>query len=394
MMKIEAKLECISHSSNECRIYYLITNGSQVRKVDTNLSLYREEWNNKTGVTLINGKRKQYLIFIRDCVRQDTRVFNLLLKKINDTSIDVIHSAFLITMNKRYLGIYMRYLIIGYYRIGRIRSFETYMSAYRSFSSFRQYNDILLSEIDSNILISYQFYLYKRGLSKNTSSFYMRILRALYNKAVNEGIIEDRCPFRPVYTGVDKTIKRALPLQQIRRIRNIDLRQMPGLELARDLFMFSFYTRGMSFIDMAYLKKEDVHNGTLVYKRRKTGQKLYIRWEPCMQSIMRKYLIGPSEYLLPIIRFKDQDERMQYKRVMSFVNCRLKVIGSLLKLEYPLTMYVARHSWASIAQSKNVPLSVISQGMGHDSEKTTRIYLASLEAHLVDKANRTILNSL
>lgn len=91
---------------------------------------------------------------------------------------------------------------------------------------------------------------------------------------------------------------------------------------------------------------------------------------------------------------EDEDDRLQYKSIMAYVNARLKILGKRLKLEHPLTMYVARHSWASIALAKNVPISVISQGMGHDSEQTTRIYLSSLEAHLIDNANRTIIKCL
>lgn len=79
---------------------------------------------------------------------------------------------------------------------------------------------------------------------------------------------------------------------------------------------------------------------------------------------------------------------------MAYVNTKLKIIGKKLKLEHPLTMYVARHSWASVALAKNVPLSVISQGMGHDSELTTRIYLSTLETHLIDNANRRVIKSL
>jgi hypothetical protein len=87
-----------------------------------------------------------------------------------------------------------------------------------------------------------------------------------------------------------------------------------------------------------------------------------------MQVFINKYSVNSSDYLLPIIRNLNQDERIQYRRVMSFVNSKLKMIGKFLNMEHLLTMYIARHSWASIAQSKNVPLSVISQAIGHDSE--------------------------
>ena len=160
------------------------------------------------------------------------------------------------------------------------------------------------------------------------------------------------------------------------------------------MLLFSFYTRGMSFIDMAYLKKKDLSNGILSYRRRKTKQQLFIRWERCMQEIVEKYENPLSEYLLPIIKPKKGDERKQYQNVMCIVNRHLKDIGKMTNLKQPLTMYTARHSWASVAKNKNVPISVISKGMGHDSEMTTQIYLASLDTAVVDKANKMILKSL
>lgn len=120
---------------------------------------------------------------------------------------------------------------------------------------FRQDRDILLSEIDSDLMQLYEAYLHGKGVVRNTSSFYMRILRAVYNRALEKELVEQRNPFRHVYTGVDKTVKRAIPLSAIKRMKNLDLSLQPNLEFARDMFLFSFYTRGMSFIDMAHLKR-------------------------------------------------------------------------------------------------------------------------------------------
>ena len=113
-----------------------------------------------------------------------------------------------------------------------------------------------------------------------------------------------------------------------------------------------------------------------------------------MQEIVAKYNNPLSEYMLPIIKPMNGDERMQYQNAMYLINRKLKDIGKMAGIQVPLTMYVARHSWASVAKNKNVPISVISEGMGHDSEMTTQIYLASLDTAVVDKANRMILNSL
>ncbi len=278
---------------------------------------------------------------------------------------------------------------------GHIRTKEIYISTLKSFMAFRQGKDIALAEINSDIMTLYESYLFhNRGISRNSSSFYMRAFRAVYNRAVNNGLVVDSHPFKDVYTGIDKTVKRALPLKVIKQIKNLDLSLLPSLDFARDMFLFSFYTRGMSFVDMAYLRKSNLKNGVLSYRRRKTGQLLHVKWEKCMQSIVDKWGIVTSDYLLPIIVNENKNERLQYQSALCTTNMLLKELATMIGLSQPLTTYVARHSWASIAHSKNIPLSVISECMGHDSEKTTQIYLASLESTIVDKANSLVLNAL
>ena len=288
---------------------------------------------------------------------------------------------------------FMHGVIAQLKQLGKIRTSETYTATLKSFMAFREDQDVPLDGITSDLMLLYEAFLKARGVRMNTISFYMRILRAVYNRAVEKGLTEQLNPFRHVYTGVDKTVKRAIPIKAIKALKELDLSMKPSLDFARDMFMFSFYTRGMSFVDMAYLKKSDLQNGILTYRRRKTGQELSIKWEKCMAEIVTKYPGSQTDYLLPIIKEKE-NERKQYDNALHIVNYRLKDLSKMLKLQRPLTMYVARHSWASAAKAKHVPLSVISEGMGHDSEATTQIYLASLETSVVDKANKMILGLL
>lgn len=252
----------------------------------------------------------------------------------------------------------------------------------------------MLDSLTTEIMEAYVAWHKKRGNSPNTISFYTRILRAVYNRAVEEEIIESRNPFRHVYTGVDKTVKRALPIPVIKKIKALDLSMIPALDYARDMFLLSFYLRGMSFIDMSYLRKSDLKNGSVVYRRRKTGQQLTIGWTPEMQAIIDKYPENPTQYLLPIIRTVGCNERCAYRNASYNINHNLKKIANMIDLEVPITMYVARHSWASAAKAKGIPVSVISEGMGHDNETTTQIYLASLDTSVVDRANKLIISAI
>lgn len=278
--------------------------------------------------------------------------------------------------------------------LGRERTAETYSAALRSFRCFRDGRDVPLSRVDSDLLMDYQAWLSGRGVCLNTVSFYMRILRAAYNAAVADEAVTDVRPFRRVYTGIAKTRKRAIALEDLRRIKEADLTGQPTLDHARDMFLLSFYLRGISFIDMAYLRKADLIDGHIIYNRRKTGQRLTIAWTPEMQRILDKYPSNPTDYLLPIIRREDANPRAAYRRASYTVNRHLKAIAAMLGLHTPLTMYVARHSWATAAKAQDIPLSLISEGLGHHSEATTRIYLTTLDHTPLHQANARILASL
>ncbi|HBC21993.1 MAG TPA: integrase [Porphyromonadaceae bacterium] len=279
--------------------------------------------------------------------------------------------------------------------VGKSRMSEKYNTALNSFRRFRDGCDIPLGQITSQTMLEYEAYLRGLGLTDNTCSFYMRNLRAIYNRAVDKGLVSQAMPFRNVYTGVDKTLKRAINVDAVRVIKRINLSKYPMEAFARDMFLFSFYTRGMSFVDMAFLRKTDLRMSTLSYRRRKTGQLLSMRWDHRMQAIIDRHPAPQdSPFLLPIINNPTGDRWKQYKNAMHNVNRALKNVGVMSDLEENLTMYVARHAWASIAHSNNIPIAVISSGLGHDSERTTRIYLASIDTAVIDNANETILQLL
>ena len=250
----------------------------------------------------------------------------------------------------------------------------------------------MLYEITAEVMEDYERYLKNRNLTMNSISFYMRTLRTVLNKAVKLHLIESIAPFQSVYTGIAQTVKRAIDIDSIKRIKEVDLSLYPHLAYARDIFLLSLSLRGMSFIDMAYLTYDNLRNGYLAYYRRKTGGRLDIRWEQQMQAIIDKYP-KDSRYLLPILT-NDADDRQTYKKLSKRINRHLRKVGEMAQLPIPLTMYVARHSWASIAKQKQIPISVISDALGHDSEKTTLIYLSALDTSAVDNANSEILAAL
>lgn len=397
MASVKVKFRPSTTTGKEGTIYYQIIHNRVIRQLKTDYRIFTHEWDAKCSSIIVGrDNRSNYLQSIQERIRWDVKrlqsiILQLDSKRLNYTADDII-PTFNNAVNEQSLFNFMQGIIGQLKRLGKIRTSETYKAALVSFMKYREEKDILLCEIDSNTIMLYEAWLKSNGICPNTTSFYMRILRAVYNRAVEKELIEQRYPFKHVYTGIGKTVKRAIPLKTIKHIKELDLTLKPHLDYARDMFIFSFYTRGMSFIDMAYLKKSDLKNGIITYRRRKTGQQLIIRLEKCMEDIIAKYGENTeTRYLLPIITNPCSDERTQYRNALCRINVALKKIAHLVWLHIPLSMHVARHCWASVARSKNIPLSVISEGMGHDSEETTRIYLASLDTNVVDKANSLIL---
>lgn len=273
---------------------------------------------------------------------------------------------------------------------------SNYVSATNRFMEFRGNEDLTFSQMTSEMMEMYQAWLWNRGVGQNTVAFYLRTLRTLYNKAVEAGQAPPNDIFSHVQTANVRTAKRAITVKEIRKIEKLDLPRGFSLDKARDLFLISFYLRGMAFVDMAFLKKTDLKFSMVNYNRRKTHQNLNIEWMKPMQTIIDKYAeqTKDSPYLLPILTGKETSPYTAYRKVEHNTNYNLKKIGEMVGLKIPLTTYVARHTWASIALHMNIPIATISEGMGHNSFKTTQIYLQSLDMATINEANARIIRKI
>ena len=382
MTSIKVKFRPSADAEREGAIYYQIIHDRKVRQCSTPYRAFPKEWQTR----------------FREETRRDVERLTSIVRRMESRgtvlSADDIVEEFKLYRSRYSLFRFMESVIMNLKECGKIRTAETYTATLQSFSRFRRGRDLMLDEITPDLIQAYEAYLRARGAVPNTTSFYMRILRAVYNRAVESEAIEQRNPFRHVYTGTERTVKRAIPIAAISRIKNLELPRGSKMDFARDMFMLSFYLRGMSFVDMAFLRKKDRADNHVTYRRRKTGQRLDIAWTKEMQSIVEKYPPNPTQYLLPILTNPLSDERIAYRNRASCINRQLKTIARLTNLKIPLTLYCARHSWASAARTKGIPVSIISEGMGHDSEATTQIYLASLETSVIDRANALIIRSV
>ena len=267
-----------------------------------------------------------------------------------------------------------------------------YRTTKESIKRFTKGKDILLKNISYTFVNNYIDYLRGEGIKENSIQMYLRNLRSIYNKARKEGLVTAKeSPFDDIKMNGTVTVKRAVTKDVLRKIAYADLSDSKEMERARDIFMFSFYTRGMSLVDMLYLKHSDICNGSICYARNKTSQNIQIGITDPLKKLIDKYRTH-SIYVLPYLTEDSQSSLYrQYRNAVTQINKYLKRIGALLNIDTPLTAYVARHSWAMIAKSEGTPITTISKALGHNTEKTTQLYLKAFDCSIIDEVNAKVI---
>lgn len=268
---------------------------------------------------------------------------------------------------------------------------DNYRTALSSFNAYFE-KSIALNNINSPVLEGYQRWLTEKGVSQNTISCYMRSLRSLISKIEPETDVHTL--FCNVFTGKERTEKRALPVEDICRLQCLSLPPKSPLAFSRDLFLFSFYALGMPFVDMAYLRKSQISNSHIVYHRHKTGQRISIKIEPQMSEIICRYQSSDTPYVFPVLNSTGKENNdTEYETALARYNRHLRQLGRMAHTCRKLTSYVARHSWATAAYHANVSLSVISRALGHTSPNTTQTYLQDIDDQRIDAANSKVLQN-
>lgn len=396
MATVKVKLRPSTVPGKAGTIYYQLTHLRQVKQITTKIHLHPKNWDSN-NTQIIFTDSTSYLLqckIDRDLDRlkkiickMDTECANYtvneIIEKFHQTNSDYTITDFL---NKQ---------IQKLKNDNRRGTARNYNKTLKSLKAFMKNTDSTFNIVTEQFVESYNTFLIQRGVVRNTISFYMRIFRSVYNKAVTQKIVEQTFPFKNVYTGVDKTRKRAVTETVISQLLSIDLKKSKALQFARDLFIFSFYTRGMAFVDIVFLKKSNIQNGYITYVRHKTGQELTIKIETKLQNIINRYEKKDSPYVFPILNTEDGNKAYsQYEIALNYYNRQLKRLSNFLEPNINLSSYTPRHTWATTARNKNVPLSIISAGMGHSSERTTLIYLTKIENSVIDEVNKTIIDSI
>lgn len=381
----------------------------KVKQLSTSFKLYPEEWDTlKHQVKHKNPGREPYLHQVENYLYKSKLLFEQTiysLEKKGSYGLDEIVCNFQSYETDTTLYSFALQLSSELIRQGQERTARAYRTAACGLIEFNNGNDMPLAHINDFLIKNYERILKEKGRTLNTISFYMRNLRAIYNKAIRKGYIESKQgnPFCEVYTGTDKTRKRALSTEEIQRLHNLEFSSLlnkeepeknenSGLYKAWRLFFFCFHTRGMSFVDMAYLRKDNIHGDLIRYYRKKTGQLLEIKITPRLQQLISSFAkeVKNSPYLFPIIRDNHKSKRLYYESGLRQQNKYLKTLAAKAGITSSLSTHVSRHSWATMAKKENLPIWVISESLGHCNEKTTYTYLASLDRSALDRANEIV----
>ena len=396
MATVKVKLRPSTVPGKAGTIYYQLTHLRQVKQITTKIHLHPQDWDSNKAQIIFTDSTS-YLLqckIDRDLDRLKKIIYKIDAECANYTVNEIIEKFYQTTADYSITDFFTQQIqkLKNDNRRGTARN---YSKTLKSLKAFMKNTDSTFNIVTEQFVESYNTFLIQRGVVRNTISFYMRIFRSVYNKAVTQKIIEQTFPFKNVYTGVDRTRKRAVTETVISQLLSIDLKKSKALQFARDLFIFSFYARGMAFVDIVYLKKSNIQNGYITYVRHKTGQELTIRIETRLQNIINQYEKKDSPYLFPILNTEDENKAYsQYEIALNYYNRQLKRLSKLLEPNINLSSYTPRHTWATTARNKNVPLSIISARMGHSSEKTTLIYLTKIDNSIIDEVNKAIIDSI
>ncbi len=231
---------------------------------------------------------------------------------------------------------------------------ETYL---RKFTTYLDRKEVSFKDFDALLMHNYHTWLNSQNLGRNTISLYIRSLKRVYRFAVNDGLTADNNPFEGMDVSYHvKKDRNCLTLDEVKRLRGLDLSGEPQqIVFARDIFLFTIYTKGMRSDDIFRLTKNNIRNGQLTYRQHITGKEIIIPWEPLMQEIADRYRQKGTTLIFPVITAKSPREQWkQYDGLLHRINYSLKKLGVMIGLSYPLNLTVARHSWESMTKSVSI----------------------------------------
>ena len=361
-----------------------------------------KEWNAKQGKFNDNAadylNKNRLLLKIQD---KATTIITQLEQNKTYYTLDDVEKALRTESNPKSKLIYPFWTeIIAEQKLaGRTGNARIHSEVITSLKKYSGYKELAFDHITPEFLEKYEAWLRSNGGTGGGIGVKMRSIRAIFNTAIKRGRIkEELYPFKIYKVSKLKSngIKKALKLEEVHKIAELDLDQNPALTDTRNYFLFSFYTRGMNFADMMTLQWSDLNGDRIYYTRSKTKATFQIKILPPAQKILDYYKAQnrKTKYVFPILLKNDMTFNQlenRKRKILKRYNKQLKEIGELCGISKPLSSYVARHSYANSLKQKGISTDIISESMGHQNIAITQAYLKELDNSLVDEAMEVLL---
>ncbi len=318
-------------------------------------------------------------------------------------SIDLFRKHFINAEVKTHLLELIDIIANEFHQLDKISSRDIYRTLKNRIIAFQgSKKEIPFTDIDKRFLERFEFFLRTDGVNDGGIKHYLKYIRSIYNRAIERGYAkEENYPFTTArnkngysFSHLKSTATpRAISIEEMDRIKQMDISLYPKLQQAHLYLLFSYYTRGMNFTDMAYLKWTDIYNGRIHYTRSKTKGTFNISVSDNIQNILDQFLPKINDYIFPILSDFHQSAAQQKNRINKCrrkFNTDLKEIAKICAIEANLTSYVIRHTFATTLKQKNVDIAKISESLGHSDINTTKAYLKNFENSELDKLDELL----
>lgn len=379
-------------------IIFRITHNRKVYTLNSGFQTTEIHWNDKRNeidkshpnAKLLNLKLTQQYYKIQQAILQLDEEFCMekLRYLIDDNPKKQLQTSF---------KVFAEELIAQMIETNKTGNALVYQTAVNQFLSCVNNDQLMLVDIDYVLLEKFRNDLVKRGLKVNSISNYIRTIRAIYNKAIKMKLVDRSLyPFYDFSIKSEKTAKRAISKDDIAKLMQLNLETNSTAERSLKHFLLSFYLRGMSFTDMAYLKQSNIIDGRVVYKRRKTHKDYSIKLFPEAKLVFEQLHLDGSEYLLPILPNDTLEDSIEAKKVIrQFIkttNKYLKRMSEQIGLSSPATSYTSRHSFGTIAKRLGYSNELIAEALGHQyGNKITNIYLDTFDTDVLDAMHKHVI---
>ena len=410
MLTTSVEAICFNYRPKKDNTYPImlrLTKSGKRKYVSLGVSVKEENWDFNKNVPKRNCPDRDLILSIIEKRTAEYRAqINEYLVENKDYTLETLVQRAESSARNMTVGNYLDLFISQLVKENRLGYAESFKGLKSSLLLYCKSLDIKFSAIDNQWLKGYELHLKKGGKARNTIGIRFRSLRALYNKAIADEVVKkDYYPFETFRISQfhEQTKKRAIKREDIKRIIDLDLRTItnyrsPYLELGRDLFVFSYLSCGINLADMARIRYADIFNDRLQYHRKKTNKLITCKLQEPALKIVEKYRkekISPEDYIFPILDRKlhktETQIRDKIRKANKATNKALHKIEEKLGLPIELTTYVARHSFATVLKRSGVSISIISESLGHSSEKVTQIYLDSFDNEQIDNAMQNLL---